>query len=398
VLDPRQEAILIADKQNGQLIDRTPKVLHYDIRAERIDVLFAGSSRSYPYGHDRIAILRNPSPVSLADGMRVEVSGVVWGNVTEILTFAGPQGPWSRVFYIRGKADEEAYRTYPADQVRLLPDGARVGGAVEVLQYWRAIVDRLPDDDYLRQPYASLGFVHPESVLGRYLSGAPGEHREAPRPSPIFPFHGNLSQREAVDNALRRSVSVIEGPPGTGKTETILNLVANIVVAGDRSIGVVSLNNAAVDNVREKFEESGFGYVIANLGKREKRDAFLTAQDARNAQVIRELGVAHDGSPSPQSIADRSPTWPTDSKGCNAMSARELSSKASWWLFAWSCSISTSTSDVQNCRIWSACHCCSDRPTVFSTIWSKANWSGRVSGRDSLLGSADTSATGRCAG
>jgi adenylate kinase len=62
-----------------------------------------------------------------------------------------------------------------------------------------------------------------------------------------------------VENALTRSVSVIEGPPGTGKTETILNLIANIVAVQHMTVGIVSFGNAAVDNVRDKLDELGFG-------------------------------------------------------------------------------------------------------------------------------------------
>jgi hypothetical protein len=50
-------------------------------------------------------------------------------------------------------------------------------------------------------------------------------------------------------------------------------------------VGVVSYTNAAVDNVRDKLAELGFGYVIANLGRTERRRDFLAAQDSRNAQV-----------------------------------------------------------------------------------------------------------------
>lgn len=37
----------------------------------------------------------------------------------------------------------------------------------------------------------------------------------------------NLSQKIALENALNERVSIIEGPPGTGKTTTILNILAN---------------------------------------------------------------------------------------------------------------------------------------------------------------------------
>ena len=70
--------------------------------------------------------------------------------------------------------------------------------------------------------------MHPESALATYLSGAPLE-ASAAAPTLIFPFSSNDSQRRAIDTALRHRISVIEGPPGTGKTQTILNLIANIV-------------------------------------------------------------------------------------------------------------------------------------------------------------------------
>lgn len=45
----------------------------------------------------------------------------------------------------------------------------------------------------------------------------------------IFPFGVNESQLEAVENAFSSQISIIEGPPGTGKTQTILNIIANIL-------------------------------------------------------------------------------------------------------------------------------------------------------------------------
>ncbi|MEV0027549.1 hypothetical protein [Nocardia sp. NPDC050793] len=47
----------------------------------------------------------------------------------------------------------------------------------------------------------------------------------------MLPKPFRLSRRTAIDNALRYPISVIDGRPGTGKTQTILNLIAGIVVA-----------------------------------------------------------------------------------------------------------------------------------------------------------------------
>ena len=59
-------------------------------------------------------------------------------------------------------------------------------------------------------------------------------------------------QRAAVAHALNNRVSVVVGPPGCGKTQLLLNLLANALVHGKKVI-VASKNNKAVDNVKDRF-------------------------------------------------------------------------------------------------------------------------------------------------
>lgn len=63
----------------------------------------------------------------------------------------------------------------------------------------------------------------------------------------------NLSQKKAIDNALSKRISIIEGPPGTGKTTTIINILANLIYR-NKKVLVVSKNNSAIDNVKEELE------------------------------------------------------------------------------------------------------------------------------------------------
>lgn len=87
-------------------------------------------------------------------------------------------------------------------------------------------------------------------------------------------------QREPIQcrkNALENKLSVIEGPPGTGKTQTILNIIANIVIAG-KTVQVVSNNNSAIQNIYEKFSEYGLDFIIASLGRSSNKTKFLTSQ------------------------------------------------------------------------------------------------------------------------
>lgn len=58
----------------------------------------------------------------------------------------------------------------------------------------------------------------------------------------------NRGQKKAV----KQSLSVITGPPGTGKTQVILNILANAVLK-NKKVLVASKNNQAVDNVKEKL-------------------------------------------------------------------------------------------------------------------------------------------------
>lgn len=90
----------------------------------------------------------------------------------------------------------------------------------------------------------------------------------------IYPFGVNASQLVAVERTLGSQISVIEGPPGTGKTQTILNIIANVVVQG-KTVAILSNNNSAVDNVYEKLGKAGLDHLVARLGSKELRQQFF---------------------------------------------------------------------------------------------------------------------------
>lgn len=63
----------------------------------------------------------------------------------------------------------------------------------------------------------------------------------------------DASQAEAVAHALSNRFTVITGAPGTGKTQVILNIIANALIRDKKAL-VASKNNMAVDNVKTKFD------------------------------------------------------------------------------------------------------------------------------------------------
>lgn len=111
-----------------------------------------------------------------------------------------------------------------------------------------------------------------DSALDAYLTRRNTTRRMPP--ALIFPFGLNQSQMQAVEQAFSHQLSVIEGPPGTGKTQTILNIIANVLLQ-NKTVAVVSNNNAAVDNVYEKLEKAGLGHVVAKLGSNDNKAAFF---------------------------------------------------------------------------------------------------------------------------
>ena len=111
------------------------------------------------------------------------------------------------------------------------------------------------------------------SALSSYLDGV-NPSRDISNETLIYPFGCNESQKLAVETALRNSISIVEGPPGTGKTQTILNVIANLLVQ-NKTVAIVSNNNSAVFNVREKLIKYGYGMLVASLGNNENKASFF---------------------------------------------------------------------------------------------------------------------------
>ncbi|MGB9091575.1 MAG: AAA domain-containing protein [Pseudomonas farsensis] len=148
------------------------------------------------------------------------------------------------------------------------------------------------DRDIASNVAAQLGKLPPvaSTALQAYCTGRNGTL--APGQGLIYPFGLNESQYHAVERAFSAQISVIEGPPGTGKTQTILNILANIVLRG-QTVAVLSNNNAAVANVYEKLEKCGLGYLVAKLGNKQNRETFFA-----------DLPAWPSGEPGPAASAD----------------------------------------------------------------------------------------------
>ena len=66
--------------------------------------------------------------------------------------------------------------------------------------------EKQEENAFLKREMDKLTFVHPESVLGSYLNRQPIRERTLELDGIIFPFRFNLSQKKALENALKMCI------------------------------------------------------------------------------------------------------------------------------------------------------------------------------------------------
>ena len=86
---------------------------------------------------------------------------------------------------------------------------------------------------------------------------------------PVLPFPANEYQVAGLKDILANSLSVITGPPGTGKSQFITNLIINLFVA-NKSVLFVSHTGEAVNVVYEKLNEP-FKNLMIRTGNKQSR-------------------------------------------------------------------------------------------------------------------------------
>lgn len=161
-------------------------------------------------------------------------------------------------------------------------------------------IDLLFDDTSYEEMFAALQKAsalaekHTEGRLVRVLSGAEKPEFDVPHTpftSPVL----NPSQQEAVNKILSaREVALVHGPPGTGKTTTIVQAIKALLSHDDKKILVVAPSNAAVDLLSEKLAAEKLRVLrVGNPVKVSEKltDITLDAQVSNHATVkdIRRL-------------------------------------------------------------------------------------------------------------
>ncbi|MCM1140848.1 MAG: AAA family ATPase, partial [Muribaculum sp.] len=262
----------------------------YQVESIRLDgykyaVKFQNTDKVYTYSRDKVIWLTSPLSVEF-EGCHVFVNGKKEKNIKAISLFANNGFKYFAITY--GNDFTKHYAESEVD----IRQSCLSGKTTNIFDYLRqcAGINTLgineedeSSEGILTSIYSRIDFVDVNTAATVYLNPQQGI-KISHLGSVLFPFGCNASQERAVKAALSNQISVIQGPPGTGKTQTILNIIANLLVA-KKSVLIVSNNNSATENVLEKLSKNGLGFIVAPLGKRENKEAFVANQPPLNPEL-----------------------------------------------------------------------------------------------------------------
>ncbi|WP_051367175.1 AAA domain-containing protein [Hamadaea tsunoensis] len=131
-----------------------------------------------------------------------------------------------------------------------------------------------------------------ETAAARELAAGSPVERSAPDTTPLrdefLVLDADSSQSRAVNAVVAGQHLVVKGPPGTGKSQTIANLIATLAARGQTALFVAE-KRAAIDAVLDRLASVGLSDLVQNLhGGLTSRRELAAALHARLLRVADE--------------------------------------------------------------------------------------------------------------
>lgn len=257
--------ILLRDKY-GKFRDRSKDIETYKNYGKIIKVKFYNNENLYTYTKNNFKIFTNP--LNIENKIEFNLGNLY--NINKILKF----DLYYKIFFNDNSTKVTSIKSLQYNSSE---------NNNNIFNYFKEIANivsiKTEDGEaLLNRAYQKILFVEKLTALYSYLNPSIKPKDKEFNSILIFPFGINQSQYQAVKNAMENQISVIEGPPGTGKTQTILNIIANLMYNG-KSVAVVSNNNSATANVFEKLKQFDFDYICATLGRKENKENFIQNQN-----------------------------------------------------------------------------------------------------------------------
>lgn len=248
--------------------------------AGRFNVKYLGSSKVYRYGSEKVVWLTCSKQIDIAHN-RIFIRQRRVYDLKGVFSFEYRGSTYWYVVYTSN------YSQYLLDEELIIRTSCLSDGKSQsVFEYLKAVAstnilgkeEEKDNIGLLSKLYEKIDFIDDSRAIAPYLNPKKALKKDKSGRL-IYPFGCNASQKRAVVCAFEHQISIIQGPPGTGKTQTILNIIANIIRKG-KTVLVVSNNNSATTNVLEKLDKAGLGFIVAPLGRKGNKEAFIGNQPA----------------------------------------------------------------------------------------------------------------------
>ncbi|MFY7792140.1 MAG: DUF3320 domain-containing protein [Chitinophagaceae bacterium] len=129
--------------------------------------------------------------------------------------------------------------------------------------------DRIVENKVVRSLLESRLQWQPPTTAATKESSGPGDI--------LLPIVADGSQMEAIRAAVAGESFILHGPPGTGKSQTITNIIANALYRGKRVLFVAE-KMAALEVVQKRLAEIGLGEVCLELHSNKARKTAVLKQ------------------------------------------------------------------------------------------------------------------------
>lgn len=104
--------------------------------------------------------------------------------------------------------------------------------------------------------------------------------------SVVLPIPTDVSQMEAVLAAQKGQSFILHGPPGTGKSQTITNIIADALYRGKKVL-FVAAKKAALDVVHRRLEQIGLAPFTLELHSNKSKKSDVLAQLAKSIETAK---------------------------------------------------------------------------------------------------------------
>ncbi len=264
--------LLIIDNKN---VTEEISFFRYNYETKMYSIKYSRSPKEYTYSKNRVKYSNNPRYLS-NDFYYFFLNGRPLENIKEVYEFNID----GKIYYNILCNNDYFGKTYTEEEIQ-----KRNKVSANVIDYMKniSLITSLETEEGKKLLYAQMQKIelrNKDIALGIYLKLSNSIKTYSGNKPLIFPFGCNSSQYKAVEEALNNKMSIIEGPPGTGKTQTILNIIANIIIRG-MNCQVASNNNTAIENVEEKLKKYDLDFFVALLGKKKNKELFIEQQSTK---------------------------------------------------------------------------------------------------------------------